>query len=350
VVNRGVTERIALDLPAIGTAHHGNWIAPSCRQENVMGARLDEGGRRILKLHRRQCREASSSKTGGSILRFRSQSPLAAVISLFLLVTYLAGQARPQGASKDVEQNGFTWMETFEGSGNTDAFITDINSTVGYSFGKHFAMDVGVPYFFIEPSTSKTGTTSASGMGNPYLGLIYSAKGSALDFSTSLNSAIPTASTAKGLSTGHVTVDWSNHFAHEFDLFTPFVDLGLANSIPDTRFLHRPYISYGDVAHFEGGSELDLGAKFSVTASGYYILPWGPQQIFLRGSKSSSGATKGGPSLTRDNGINLGFDYNLTRSLDLTGGYSYSVYSVLNTFSFGIELNAGSLLKKHSGL
>jgi hypothetical protein len=32
----------------------------------------------------------------------------------------------------------------------------------------------------------------------------------------------------------------------------PFVDLGLDNSIPDTRFLHHPYVSYGDVAHFEG--------------------------------------------------------------------------------------------------
>jgi len=178
------------------------------------------------------------------------------------------------------------------------------------------------------------------------LGFTYSAKGSALDFSTSLNSAIPTASTAKGLSTGHVTVDWGNHFAHEFDLFTPFVDVGLANSIPDTRFLHRPYISYGDVAHFEGGSELDLGDKFSVTASGYYILPWGAQQIFLRGTKSSSGSAKGSVSLTRDDGINLGIDYDLTRSLDLSAGYSRSVYSVLNTFSFGIGVNVGSLLKK----
>jgi hypothetical protein len=186
-------------------------------------------------------------------------------------------------------------------------------------------------------------------MGNPYLGLRYSAKGSALDFSTSLNSAIPTASTAKGLSTGHVTVDWSNHFAHGFDPFTPFVDLGLGNSIPETRFLHRPYISYGDVAHFEGGSELDLGDKFSLTASGYYILPWGPQQIFLRGSKSTSGATKGSVSLTRDDGINLGFDYNLTRSLDLSAGYSRSLYNVLNTFSFGIEVNVASLLKSRSG-
>jgi hypothetical protein len=259
----------------------------------------------------------------------------------------LHGQAtRAQQPSKGAaEQHGFSWTETFEGSGNTDGFVTDINSTVGYIFGKHFAIDMGVPYLFIEPSTSKTGTTSASGIGNPYMGLRYSAKGSALDFSTSLNSAIPTASTAKGLSTGHVTVDWNNHFAHEFDLFTPFMDLGFANSIPDTRFFHHPYISYGDVAHFEGGSELDLGDRFSVTASGYYILPWGPQQVFLRGKQSSSGPTKGGVSLTRDDGINLGFDYNLTHSLDLSAGYSRSVYSVLNTFSFGVEVNVGSALK-----
>jgi hypothetical protein len=283
-------------------------------------------------------------------LRFRYQSLLLVVVLPFLLAVSAASQAMPQGAIKGgVEQQGFTWTETYEGSGNSDGFITDINSTVGYSFGKHFAVDMGVPYLFIEPSTSKTGTTSAYGFGNPYLGLRYSAKGSALDFSTSLNSAIPTASTAKGLSTGHMTVDWSNHFAHGFDPFTPFLDLGLGNSIPDTRFLHRPYVSYGDVAHFEGGSELDLGDKFSVTASGYYILPWGPQQIFLRGSKTSSGPTKGGVSLTRDDGINLGIDYNLTRSLDLSGGYSRSVYSALNTFSFGIEVNVGSFLKSHSG-
>ena len=282
-------------------------------------------------------------------MKSRSQCLLLVVAFPFLLAVSAAAQAQPQATTKGaVAQKGVTLTETYEGSGNTDGFITDINSTVGYVFGEHFAVDMGVPYLFIEPSSSKTGTTSASGIGNPYLGLRYSAKGSALDFSTSLNSAIPTASTAKGLSTGHVTVDWSNHFAHGFDPFTPFVDLGLANSIPDTRFLHRPYLSYGDVAHFEGGSELDLGDKFSVTASGYYILPWGPQQVFLRGNKSSSGPTKGGVSLTRDDGINLGIDYNLTRSLDLSAGYSRSVYSVLNTFSFGIEVNVSSLLKKPS--
>jgi len=187
-------------------------------------------------------------------------------------------------------------------------------------------------------------------MGNPNLGLKYSAKSSALDFSTGLNSAIPTASTKKGFSTGHLTVDWSNHFAHDFDLLTPFVDLGLANSVPDSRFLHRTYSSYGTLAHFEGGSQIDLGDKFSVVASGYYVLPWGPQQIFLRGSKSTTSPIKGGVSLTRDDGINLGIDYNLTRSLDLSAGCSRSVYSSLNTFSFGIAVNVGSLLNSHSRL
>jgi hypothetical protein len=276
------------------------------------------------------------------------RSILLLVVLPTSVVVSAVAQARPHGPIQGVEQTGFTWTEAYEGSGNSDGFITDINSTVGYAFGEHFSVDVGEPYLFIEPATSKTGTTSAYGMGNPYLGLRYSTKGSALDFSTSLNSAIPIASAKKGLSTGHVTVDWSNHFAHGFDLLTPFVDLGLANSIPDTRFLHRPYISYGTLAHFEGGSEVDLGDKFSVTASGYYILPWGPQQIFLRGTKSTPGPTKGGVSLTRDDGINVGIDYNLTRSLDLSGGYSRSVYNVLNTFSFGLEVNMGTLLKKRS--
>jgi len=89
--------------------------------------------------------------------------------------------------------------------------------------------------------------------------------------------------------------------------------------------------------------------KFSVSASEYYILPWGAQQIFVRGKKSSPGSTKWGARLTRDDGINLGLDYNLTCFVDLSAGYSYSVYNVLNTVSFGIELNLSFWLRKHRG-
>jgi len=278
----------------------------------------------------------------------RIQCALLVVGWAFLFVRSAAAQAPSSGAPKSaVEQRGFTWTETYEGSGNTDGFITDLNSTVGYIFNTHFSMNTGVPFLFVNPSTSKTGTTAVSDFGNPYVGLTYTKKGPVLGFATSLNGAVPVASTAKGLSTGRATFDWNNHFDHEFDLLTPFLELGVANSVPDTRFLHHAYTSLGTLAHFEGGGELDLGDKFSITASGYYILPWGPQTIFERGKKASSGSIKGGSSLTRDDGVNLGFDYNLTRFVDLSAGYSYSAYSVLNTFSFGIKFNVVESLKRH---
>ena len=217
-------------------------------------------------------------------MKFRAQFLLVAFVSPFVLAISAHSQATPQ-ANGGIEQHGFTWRATYEGSGDSDGFITDINSTVGYDFGKHFAMDMGVPYLFIAPSTSKTGTTSSTGIGNPYLGLRYSAKGSAVDFSTSLNSAIPTASTAKGLSTGHVTVDWTNHFANEFDLFTPFFDLGLGNAVPDTRFLHRAYLSYGDVAHLKEARRSIWGTN---SAS---VLPATTYFLGVR-SKSSSAAAR----------------------------------------------------------
>ncbi len=275
---------------------------------------------------------------------------LAILAGSCLFAAAALAESVPLAASKTAgEEKGFTLTESYEGSGNTDGFITDINSTVGYIFNPHFSINMGVQYLFISPSTSKTGATSASGLGNPSLGFRYSRKGPLFDFSTGLNGAFPVASSAKGLSTGRVTFDWDNHFAHGFDRLTPFLDVGVANSVPDTRFLHRPYTSLGTLTHFEGGSELDLGDKFSVSASGYYILPWGAQQIFVRGKKSSPVSTKGGASLTRDDGINLGVDYNLTRFVDLSAGYSYSVYNVLNTVSFGVELNLSSWLRKHRG-
>ena len=275
---------------------------------------------------------------------------LAILASSCLLAVAAVAEAAPSAANKTaIEEKGFTLTETYGGSGNSDGFITDINSTLGYVFNQHFSMNMGVPYLFVSPSSSKTDATSASGMGNPSLGFRYSRKGPLFDFSSGVNGAFPVASFAKGLSTGRVTFDWDNHFAHDFDRLAPFLNVGVANSVPDTRFLHRPYTSLGPLTHFEGGSELDLGDKFSVSASGYYILPWGAQQIFVRGKKSSPGSTKGGASLTRDDGINLGLDYNLTRFVDLSAGYSRSVYNVLNTVSFGVELNLSSWLRKHRG-
>jgi hypothetical protein len=79
-------------------------------------------------------------------------------------------------------------------------------------------------------------------------------------------------------------------------------DLNRSRTLSAVLDVRCPARHSGTLAHYEGGSEMDLGDKFSVSASGYYILPWGTQEIFVRGKKSSPGSTKSGASLTRDDG------------------------------------------------
>jgi hypothetical protein len=50
-------------------------------------------------------------------------------------------------------------------------------------------------------------------------------------------------------------------------------------------------------------------------------------------------------SLTRDNGFNAGVDVKPVKYLDLEADYSRSVSLQLNSFSFGISVDIGSLLR-----
>jgi len=49
----------------------------------------------------------------------------------------------------------------------------------------------------------------------------------------------------------------------------------------DTRFFHRPFITFGYNAQFEGGLEYDPG-KFSFSVSAYDVAPWGNQTVISR--------------------------------------------------------------------
>ncbi len=59
--------------------------------------------------------------------------------------------------------------------------------------------------------------------------------------------------------------------------------------------------------------------------------------------------TLGGASLDRDNGVNVGVSYSPTRYLDFGVGYSRSMHYSLNTVSFGIGVNLGSLISRAKG-
>ncbi|HET9401154.1 MAG TPA: hypothetical protein VFO34_09395 [Candidatus Acidoferrales bacterium] len=281
-------------------------------------------------------------------MTFHSRA-MRAVPALLLAFGCVAGASAQSldPAKPAASQKGFTWIESYEGSGDSSGWISDVNSTAGYNFGEHFGVYFGVPYYLFHPSTTKTGLTAASGLGNPYLGFNVSKKSSLVNFSTGINASAPISSSKKdGLSTGRVTFDWSNHFDHDFGWVKPFATFGVANSVPDTRYFFRPFTSLGKLAHFEIGPEFDLGDKFSVTISGYAITPWGTQKTFERGNSGPGGGEKTGTaSLTRDNGMNLGFDYNLTRTIDAYAGYSRSTALSANTFSVGVSFNIAEALK-----
>jgi hypothetical protein len=279
----------------------------------------------------------------------------------FAVTTTVVAQSSPNSAG---QQKGFLIYEAFEGDSNADGQVITLTSSATYQFNSHFSAGMGLPIYFDRASSATTGTTSSSGIGNAFVALHAGWKQPSLNYATSLTGAAPTGDSKKGLSTGHATFDWDNRFDHDFSWLTPFVDLGLANSVTDTRFFKRPFTSYGHLAHFEGGTDVDLSHSLSLTLSAYDIAPWGTQTLASRvvrsGAAGSPGAVKRGrvfenahqttgtAVLARDNGFTAGLSMSPRPYLDLSLGYSRSVHYALNTVSFGVGVNLSSLFGKTS--
>lgn len=230
------------------------------------------------------------------------------------------------------------------------------DSTFGYVISRHVVIDAGLPVYFVHGS----GTTSTSGLGDGYLQLRLAFENPLLDYKTVFTGTAPTGETSAGLSTGHATFDWTNQFDHRFGRFTPFVEAGIGNSIPEGFVFQRPYVSYGDGAHFQAGSSFRLADWLNLTASAYDIAPWGTQTIFSRIVTNNSGPagagghgrvfesahqTTGSSSLAADNGYSVAADMSVGALLDFSIGYSRSNSFDLNTFSFGVGLNMSQLLR-----
>jgi hypothetical protein len=138
------------------------------------------------------------------------------------------------------------------------------------------------------------------------------------------------------------------------------VDAGIANSILDTRLYHRPYTSLGYNAHFAAGAKRDIWKFFTVEASAYDILPWGEQKIYSRvaGQTATSvqhgrvfqanAVNTGTADIARDYGYSATLEAGPSAYLDLGVGYARSVRYALNTVSFSVGVNLGSLTKRTS--
>jgi hypothetical protein len=273
--------------------------------------------------------------------------------------------------SSEKSQEGFTpgwgFGTKFEGSTSGDGTVTDLATGVGYNFTRHFGVDLGVPYYFIStPSSIKQknpGAVSGVGIGSLSMNLKWNYPSKLLNYAPTVHFGAPTGDEKKGLSVGHATWNFVNHVDHAFGDFSPFVNAGVGNSVMDTKFFQRPFMTFGYNLHSEAGVEYDPG-NFSFTASAYDVAPWGNQvmisRVFRCGSATkcsaagtstdrksykSASVTAGVADLTRDNGFNAGIEVKPARYLDLEADYSRSVPLQLNNLSFGISVDISSLLR-----
>jgi hypothetical protein len=306
------------------------------------------------------------------IVWFRGAGFLCTIVILSSYIPLFAQSPNPAAAgptSNNVEgfNPGWTLGARFEGSYSSDASIYDFGSALGYNFSRHFGMDAGVPLYFVStPSFIKKNNpraVSGVGAGNFFTDFRLNYPNQSLDYSSALHLTAPTSATKKGFSTGHATWNFANHFDHAFGDFSPFLDLGVGNTVMDTRFFHRPFITFGYNAQFEGGIEYDPG-KFSFSASAYDVAPWGSQTVFSRvfrcgaSSKCNAGGattnrksfttasvSAGGADLVRDNGYNAGIDYKPVPYMDLEFDLSRSVPLQLTSHSFGIGVDLRWVLR-----
>lgn len=257
---------------------------------------------------------------------------------------------------------GWQWVEQFAGSVNTDGEVMALTSSGGYNFSSHLGLVAGLPLYFVH-NASSTGGTSVNGIGDFFAGLRLSFPTPALNYRMALTGAAPTGDSSNGLSTGHVTYDWTNHFDRKFGQWTPFANLGLANSVPNTVYFQQ-FTSLGHLVHFEGGTTFDIVGPLSASASFYDFAPWGSQQVFSRlvpkggppagpgshgRSYESSQLTSGGADLARDDGFNLGLDARVS-VFDVWAAFTHSVHFDLNVFSFGIGVNMRNLIHRVGGV
>jgi hypothetical protein len=266
-----------------------------------------------------------------------------AVLSCLLClgVTHSWAQSPAPARLSSADEKGWTAYLGFQGSSNTFGQVMDLDSNLGYNFGPHFSLDGGVPIYFVRGTDALGNSVSNNGLGDMYANLRLKFRNPTVNYFTTLTGYAPTGDTASGLSTGRAMWDWNNRFDRSFGRLTPFVEVGIGDTVPITRFYNRPYTTLGYNTQLKGGVEYALLRYLSVGAAGYAVAPWGQQKVFSKLNKRSQ--LVGGADLARDNGFNTWMAASPSQFVDLELGYDRSVHYSLNTLTFGLGFNVGRL-------
>ena len=267
------------------------------------------------------------------------------------------------------EVKRFTFNGAIQGSANSNAQVNRLETSAGYNFSPKFGIDVGLPFYFVNSNLSTDPNLNGfrNGLGNAFVTLRAKPTLTDWNYISSLTATAPTGDKDEGFSTGRVTVDWNNLISRRLSRFTPFANLGVANTVSDTNFFYRPFTTLGIVGHFEGGTSYRLHPSVSVGASAYSIVPSGDQKIYSRVTKRQNTApsqptdgtsTTGqgrarafettavivdDATLARDHGFASWLTVYPTATMYLQTGYHRSVPYALNTFFFGVGVQLDSV-------
>lgn len=224
---------------------------------------------------------------------------------------------------------GFTVFEEGRASTSDSGQFAAIDTDLGYDFSRHVGMDVGVPVYFIRPTVAGEVHQWDNQLGDPYADIRFTADNHTLNYATIITTSIPAHATG-AFSTGHVGIDWFNHFDHPISRFRPFVNAGVANGIINTAQLSQPFRLFhllrtsGFIAEGEGGTDFKVWRSTRVGGSFYALEPGGTQT--LAGQPVTSGTvTPTAALLTHDRGVSAWVRLLSSRYVYTQVGYNHSL-------------------------
>ncbi|GAC1359130.1 MAG: hypothetical protein NVSMB3_06540 [Acidobacteriaceae bacterium] len=220
---------------------------------------------------------------------------------------------------------------------SSNGWSSIITPGVAYRFSRNFSIDASVPIYGYINVDENRGTkakpvyqlASKTGVpGDTSLAAHLDAH-VLVDYAATFNLGLPTGNTDFGLGAGKTTYSFTNHFEQSLGIFSPDVELGIADtSSLNNRRIRRSYTSVGLIAHLQAGSSIDLSHNVNFSADAYEDLPLVRGTVYSttgRGKKRVSTSTTS-PS-SEDNGVNTSLDIPVSPHLTLSGLYSHSFRS-----------------------
>src|SRR5690348_11180406 len=81
------------------------------------------------------------------------------IVCAMVLVVGLAVPARAQ------DERGWTVFGAFNGSSNADGTVMKLDPALNYRFNRHFQTYAGLPFYFVDLSSTAPSTTTSNGSG-----------------------------------------------------------------------------------------------------------------------------------------------------------------------------------------